>query len=99
MSSTRSKGAARAVADLSRGTVLAVVEIEAPPERVFQALTTSEDVIRWWGSDDTYRTTEWQADFRVGGKWRAAGRSVDGKTFVIRGEFLEIEPGRRVVQT
>ena len=33
---------ARAVADLSEGLVLASVEIAAPPERVFRALTSKE---------------------------------------------------------
>ena len=37
-----SKGDARAVADLSTGLILASVEIAAPPERVFAALSTAE---------------------------------------------------------
>lgn len=99
MKSSQHRAAARALADLSQGTIIAVVEIAVPPERVFKALTTGDEVMKWWGSDDTYRTTEWQADVRVGGKWSAAGRNADGRTFAVRGEFLEIVPGRRIVQT
>jgi uncharacterized protein YndB with AHSA1/START domain len=94
-----SKKVARAVADLSRGVILAVVEIEVPPERVFRALTDPEEVVRWWGSDDTYHVTESKIDLRVGGQWSSRGRGGDGATFTVRGEFLEIDPPRRLVQT
>ena len=94
----RSKGAARAVADLNRGLILASVEIGAPPERVFAALTTSE-LTQWWGSPDSYRVTKFTADLRKGGAWRSDGVSVDGKPFTVRGEILEIEPPRRLLQT
>jgi uncharacterized protein YndB with AHSA1/START domain len=38
---------ARAVADLAEGRILASVEIAAPPERVFHAVTTKE-IVDWW---------------------------------------------------
>ena len=47
MSSQRS---ARALADVNGGIILAEVEIAAPPERVFRALTQSDEIVRWWGS-------------------------------------------------
>ena len=68
---TSKKSAARAIADVTRGMILATVEIAVPPERVFAALT-SEEVTKWWGSDDKYRTTEWTGDVKVGGRWRAS---------------------------
>jgi uncharacterized protein YndB with AHSA1/START domain len=89
---------ARAVADLGAGNVLATVEIAASPERVFEALTTSE-LVKWWGSDDTYRTTQWTADLRVGGHWRVDGRGADGSPFSVEGDYLEIDPPRKLVQT
>jgi uncharacterized protein YndB with AHSA1/START domain len=89
---------ARAVADLSAGTILATVEIAAAPERVFRALTTDETT-QWWGSSDTYRTTEWVADVRPGGRWRASGVGADGHTFTVDGEFREVDPPRKLVQT
>jgi uncharacterized protein YndB with AHSA1/START domain len=82
--------AARAVADLTAGTILATVDIAVPPDRVFQALT-SDEVTRWWGSPDTYTTTEWSADLRVGGRWRAAGTASDGRPFTVEGEYLAID--------
>jgi uncharacterized protein YndB with AHSA1/START domain len=93
------QGKARAIADIAEGTILATVDIAAKPERVFRALTTAADIMRWWGADDVYRTTNWTADFRVGGTWRAEGRGADGKPFSVAGEFLEIDPPRKLVQT
>jgi uncharacterized protein YndB with AHSA1/START domain/uncharacterized protein YciI len=95
---TKARGAARAVADVTNGTILASVEIAVPPERVFAALTT-EEVTKWWGSDDKYRTTEWAADVKVGGRWRANGRDVNGAPFTVGGEYLEVDPPRKLVQT
>jgi uncharacterized protein YndB with AHSA1/START domain len=92
------KRAARAVADLSTGMILASVEIEAPPERVFTAISTDE-IAQWWGSPDTYRVIRWTGDLRRGGAWRSDGISADGKPFSVGGEFLEIEPPRLLVHT
>jgi uncharacterized protein YndB with AHSA1/START domain len=89
---------ARAIADVEAGLILASVEIAASPERVFQALTDGNDVMRWWGSDDTYRTTSWSADLRAGGRWRAEGKGKGGD-FVVEGEFIEVSPPRKLVQT
>lgn len=71
-----SKQVARAVADVTGGTIIATVEIAAPPERVFAAISTDE-ITKWWGSPATYQTTEWTAELRVGGRWRSRGRSAD----------------------
>lgn len=92
------KSVATAVADVSEGLILARVEISAPPERVFRALTT-EELTRWWGADDLYRTTSFAIDLRPGGRWRTEGRGADGHAFHVGGEVLEVEPPRRLVQT
>lgn len=45
-----------AVADVTEGVIHAVIDIEAPPGRVFEALTSTEQLARWWGSETSYRT-------------------------------------------
>jgi len=90
---------ARSVADVTEGVIHASVEIAAPPERVFSALTDSAEVVCWWGSPDTYRLTEFTADLRVGGTWRSRGVAVDGKPFEVSGEFLQVDAPRVLVQT
>ncbi len=92
------KAAATAVADVTEGIVLARVEIAAPPERVFRALT-SEELTKWWGADEMYRTTAFSIDLRAGGRWRSEGKGADGSAFHVEGEVLEVDPPKRLVQT
>jgi uncharacterized protein YndB with AHSA1/START domain len=98
MTGSIKKGEPRAVADVSEGLILATVDIAAPAERVFRAIA-SEELVKWWGSDDLYRTTKWTGDVRAGGAWRTEGVSADGKPFSVGGEFLEVEPPHKLVQT
>jgi uncharacterized protein YndB with AHSA1/START domain len=79
-------------------TILAVAHIEAPPERIFRALTTKE-AERWWGSGDTYRITDWQNDLRVGGQWSLIVVLAGGAALRASGEYLEIDAPRKFVQT
>jgi uncharacterized protein YndB with AHSA1/START domain len=89
---------ARAVADVTAGMLLASIEIKASPERVFRALA-SDDIANWWGSPDLYRVTQWTGELKVGGHWRSVGVGHDGKPFEVGGEFVEIDPPRKLVQT
>jgi len=89
---------ARALADVGEGIVLARIDIAVPPERVFTALTTQE-LTKWWGSAEMYRTTKFAIDLRPGGAWRTDGIGADGSEFHVEGEVLEVDPPRRLVQT
>jgi uncharacterized protein YndB with AHSA1/START domain len=89
---------ARAVADLTDGVILAAVEIAAPAERVFRAIS-SEEIANWWGSPSTYRVTRWTGDIRPGGWWRSEGVSTDGTAFAVSGTVLQVDPPWLLVQT
>jgi uncharacterized protein YndB with AHSA1/START domain len=78
--------------------LLASVEIKATPERVFRALA-SQDIVKWWGSPELYRVTEWSGDVRVGGHWRSLGVDREGKPFEVSGEYVEVDPPKKLVQT
>ena len=82
-----------------QNVVLAEIFIAAPPERVFQAISDPEQLSRWWGQNGLYRITERRADLRIGGKWFSAGVGADGTKFSVEGEYLEIDPPRRLVHT
>ena len=90
---------ARALADVTRGTVVATVDIMAPAARVFRALSDPAELVQWWGSPETYQSQSMESDFRVGGRWRVEGKRADGTSYSVSGEFLEITPPRRIVQT
>lgn len=96
MSSARSSRA-RGVADLAEGIILAGVEITAPPERVFQALA-SKQICTWWVRPGVFDTREWTGDVRAGGRWRASGVG-KGNSYALEGEFLEVDPPRKLVHT
>lgn len=87
----------RALADPASGLVVATVEIAATPERVFRALT-SEEITQWWVRPGVFDTREWAGDLKIGGRWRAAGASPRGR-YVLEGEFLEIDPPRRLAHS
>jgi uncharacterized protein YndB with AHSA1/START domain len=96
---TASKWSApRAVADGGGGTIIATAEVPASPQRVFEAFTTNE-VERWWGHPDYYRSTNWKGDLRVCGPWSVDVHLVNGTTNSGSGEFAEIDAPHKVVMT
>jgi uncharacterized protein YndB with AHSA1/START domain len=80
--------------------VVTEIEISAPPERVFEALTTREQALVWWSNAD-YAVTEWEMDARIGGSWRFTATvrkgSAMGKAYRHHGEILEFDPPRLLV--
>jgi uncharacterized protein YndB with AHSA1/START domain len=69
------------------------VEIAAPPERVFAALTVPAELAAWWGSGDTYRTFDYEIDLKPGGRWSCKAQNPKTVTSV-GGEYLVVEPPR-----
>ena len=76
-------------------TIVVEIDIEAPPERVFQAWTDPKQRLAWWGDDATYRTTKFESDLRVDGKWFTQGtKGSDGEGFTVSGAYTRVEPPR-----
>src|SRR5262249_48796450 len=88
-----------AVISPDQDAINAEVEIDAPPERVFQALVDSAQA-RIWGSTEDFETTLWELEPRVGGKWRFIARDCGtGKIYTHYGEVLEFDRPRLLVHT
>jgi len=79
--------------------IMSEIEIAAPPERVFVALTDPKQVVQWWGEKGVYRCTKYKSDLRVGGKWCAAGVDGQGHDFEISGKYVEVDPPRTLACT
>jgi len=77
--------------------IISELYIAAPPERIFQALVEPQQVLQWWGQAGIYRSTQFEADLRPGGKWRSAGDGGDGGQFTVVGEYLEVDSPRLLV--
>ena len=89
----------RALANVEGGVIKAEIELAVPPERVFRSLTDSSELAAWWGADEMYRTTDWVIDLRPGGKWSTLAIGTDGTKSTVGGEYLEVDPPRRLVYT
>ena len=89
----------RALADVDGGTIKAEIEIAATPERVFRSLTDPAELEAGGGSDDLDRTFDWVIDLRAGGEWSARARGSDGMESTVDGEYLEVDPPKRLVYT
>ncbi len=85
--------------DPVNGVLRGTVEIAATPERVFEALTQPHELASWWGSEATYRTSDWHVDARPGGKWSARTIDAAGDEGHIGGEYSVVDPARALEHT
>jgi uncharacterized protein YndB with AHSA1/START domain len=72
---------------------------DAPRHLVFEAMTKAEHVRRWYNAFPGFTMPVCEIDFRVGGKWRYVLAGPDGSQADFYGEYLEISPPGRVVNT
>ncbi|MFN7923264.1 MAG: SRPBCC domain-containing protein [Bryobacteraceae bacterium] len=84
-------------------SVVAEVWIDAPPERIFNALTHQAELVRWF-TDAKSPVHRWEIDARPGGSFRyfideetAARHGVTA--FECHGEILEFDPPKLLVYT
>jgi uncharacterized protein YndB with AHSA1/START domain len=94
---------AKAVITPDQDAIIAEVDIDAPPRRVFQALTDPEQLMRWF-TDASSPVKFWQMDARLGGGYSYATEKtsivVNGVSeFKCHGEIAEIDPPRLLVYT
>ncbi len=85
--------------DATRDAVRADIEIAAPPERVFEALTDPAQLAAWWGSAETHRAHDWQADVQPGGRWEARTTDATGREGTLGGEYRVVDPPRVLEHT
>jgi hypothetical protein len=48
-------------------TIVEEIEIRAPADRVFTALASAEERVKWWGAEGRFRTTHVESDLRPQG--------------------------------
>jgi uncharacterized protein YndB with AHSA1/START domain len=69
---------------------------DAPRNRVWQAHTDSQLLARWWGRGNKLDIKKNEP--KPGGRWRFVEHGPDGE-FGFEGEYREIVPQERIVQT
>ena len=72
--------------------------IKAPPDRVYAAWTDPAQLKQWFGPENV-QTRQLVADARVGGKFRWDLINSEGETMTCRGEYRELQPGKKIVFT
>lgn len=88
----------KTVVDATSGVLLASVEIASSPNRVFDALMTSE-VERWWKLGGVYHLRDWRVDLKVQGRWSVTVELHDGQHCNEWGEICEVDAPEKVVLT
>ena len=78
--------------------ILITREFDAPRHLVYKAWTTPELVRRWW-SGHRGEVTVAEIDLRVGGRWRYVMVANGGFEVAFHGEYREIVPNQRIVNT
>jgi uncharacterized protein YndB with AHSA1/START domain len=73
-------------------------DFAAPAPLVFAALTRPELLRRWHGAHG-WHLTGCDVDLRPGGAWRFVSHGPGGAEMEMYGEFREVEPPVRLVQT
>ena len=72
--------------------------IRASPQRVFEAWTTPELLVKWWGPAGV-RCPSADVDLQVGGIYRIGNEMPSGDTVWISGEFEHIDPPNELIYT
>jgi uncharacterized protein YndB with AHSA1/START domain len=83
--------------------IVSEIQINAPAERIFKALTDAAELKRWFTNPEC-PVKSWQMDARVGGSYSYATEKgsivVNGvNEFKCQGEILECDPPRVLVYT
>jgi uncharacterized protein YndB with AHSA1/START domain len=78
--------------------ILITREFDAPRHLVYRAWTTPELVRRWWSGHRGQMTVA-DIDLRVGGRWRYVMVANGGFEVAFSGEYREIVPDERIVNT
>ncbi len=86
------------IAEPGKPEILATRVFDAPRELVFKVSMDPKLIPQWWGP--RYLTTIVEKmDVRPGGKWRFIQRDPAGNEYAFNGEYREVTPPERVVQT
>ena len=73
--------------------------IDAPPDAVFEAWTTSAAMERWYADGDDFVARVIELDVRVGGSYRIEFGPAGATPYVEYGEYLEVDRPNRLAMT
>lgn len=74
-------------------------QLKAPPEKVYEAWTQPEQMIRWWGVTPHKNKPIAEADLRIGGRFRVQFWGQNGEQHSVSGLYREVVPNRKLAFT
>jgi uncharacterized protein YndB with AHSA1/START domain len=77
--------------------IVASRRFRAPPEAVYRAHTEAQLIQKWLLGPDGWTMPVCECEARPGGKFRYEWSNGKDRGFYLTGEFLELEPFRRIV--
>lgn len=86
------------IRDEARHAIQTVIEIAAPPEQVFEALTDARELREWWGEDGSL-VLDTESDVRPGGAWEVRTIDPNGDEHSFGGEYRVVDPPHRLEQS
>ena len=78
--------------------ILITREFDAPKHLVYRAYTEPELISQWW-SGERGKVTSVEVDLRVGGAWRYVMMANEGFEVAFHGEYQEVVPDEKLVNT
>ncbi|HVZ85005.1 MAG TPA: SRPBCC domain-containing protein [Terracidiphilus sp.] len=83
-------------------TIVHQVEIHAPAARIFAAISSPEELLRWWTKPGKFATTHAECDLRPGGAWRMrleGGCDTSRSCTIVYGIYRQVAPPHRLSYT
>jgi uncharacterized protein YndB with AHSA1/START domain len=99
MTTTTHKVGATTFTTPSDREILMTRIVNAPRQLVWDAWTKPEHLPHWMTGPDGWTMPVCEIDLRPGGKWRFVWRREDGSEMAMTGEYHEVVPPERLVNT
>ncbi|TEA78785.1 SRPBCC family protein [Allopusillimonas ginsengisoli] len=77
--------------------IIVETNVRAPIEKVWEAYTTPDDIVRWNAASDDWHTTRASVDLRAGGEFSSRMEAKDGSFgFDFAGTYTNVIPHRLI---
>lgn len=84
---------------LSENAVRLTCHIKRPPERVYEAWTSPEELAKWFVPEEGTVTTVHEFDVSVNGHYRFTTKTPNSPACTAAGHFIELDRPRRIVMS
>lgn len=75
------------------------IRIQRPAVQIFDALTSPEKVLKWWGFEGKFKATHMESDLRPAGRWRMRLVRPNGQEITLAGTYRTIERPHLLIYT